>query len=98
MTHVLSESQNGIDFNGDGDDTDDLGLGFLGLIWTNAPLTTLRSRNTTTTFRGSVIANDVFLQDFVVVNDDPDLADRLVPEFTDERLHLRRGSVHEIAP
>lgn len=98
MTHVLEESQNDVDFNGDGDVSDELGLGFFGLIWTNAPLTTLRSRNTTTRLRGSLIANDVFLQDRVVVNDDPDLADRLVPEFTDERLHLRRGSVHEIAP
>lgn len=98
MTHLLDEEAWGVDFNGNGDDEEVLSLGFFGLVWANANLITFKSNGVATTFRGSAIGSDFYLQDTVILDDDPGLATRLIPGFTDGMLHFQRGSMREIDP
>lgn len=84
------------DLNLNGTPSEIIPSAFTGVIWTNAQLTVLGGVGTT--FRGSIIANDLDILGGVVVDDDPDLADDLMHGFTDGRLHLRQGSIRELTP
>ncbi|MCH7527695.1 MAG: hypothetical protein IID39_09685 [Planctomycetes bacterium] len=48
--------------------------------------------------QGSIIGNTIRLLGTISVDDDPDLATRLIPGFTDGTLHFQRGSMREIDP
>lgn len=92
----LDEPASGVDFNRDGDKLDVIAPGVYGIVWTNAATTTLGG--TDTTYRGSIIAREVDVSGSVTIDDDPGLANLLRHGFTDNKLHLRRGSVRETAP
>ncbi|MEE9294763.1 MAG: hypothetical protein V3W34_07365 [Phycisphaerae bacterium] len=92
----LDEAGRGVDFNDDGDTQDVIPSAFFGVIWTDAPVTTLGGDGVP--YTGSIIAGDVNVVDAVVIDDDPNLAGRLMHGFTDGKLHLRRGSIRATTP
>ncbi len=92
----LDESVEGYDVNQDGDVVDVLPSGIFGAMWTDRFLTTLGG--TDVTYQGSIIARWVVISGSVTIDDDPALAGLLVPSFTDNKLHLRRGSIREVSP
>jgi len=91
----LDEDESSVDFNEDGDTDDTFAPSVGGVVWTNASDLWLRGSWSLT---GCAIGNYVHMYNGIRIDDDPDLQDRLVPGFTDGKLHLVPGSIREVAP
>jgi len=92
----LAETSAGVDFNEDGDKGDTFESAISGLVWTNGSVVELGQSGMK--FTGCVVGSDITLDQGVRIDDDPDLATKLLPGFTDGKAHLVRGSVREVAP
>jgi len=92
----LQESDAGIDFNQDGDQKDVFDSAVSGLVWTNGSVVELGDVGMK--FTGCVVGSDITVNQGVQLDDDADLAAKLLPGFTDGKAHLVRGSVREVAP
>jgi hypothetical protein len=83
-----------VDYNQDGDALDTITSEFTGILWTNANKLELTDGGVTHT--GSIIAGWMSVGDGVTVVGDPTLSKTLVPGFTDNKLHLKSGSVRPL--
>lgn len=96
IIRALDEDARNVDYNNDGDQEDTFQSGLYGLIWTNANNTTLDGSDMS--LQGSIMGSTIHLRGTTSVDDDPDLATRMIPGFTDGMLHFQRGSMREIDP
>jgi len=92
----LDEDDADVDFNEDGDQDDLFNSSISGLVWVGSGSATLKS--SAWTFTGCLVAPSVTVNDGVIVDDDPALAVRRMPGFTDGKLHVIAGSAREIVP
>jgi hypothetical protein len=90
----LSESATGIDFNEDGDKLDTFNPAVTGVVWTNSSSVSLGS--TAWDFTGCLIGKTISVSGGVRLKPDASLATKLIPGFTDGKMHLVRGSVTEL--
>ncbi|MCH7702902.1 MAG: hypothetical protein IID37_14560 [Planctomycetes bacterium] len=93
----IDEAARSVDYNEDGDQLDTFPQSFEGLVWVNAKWVWFYA--SAWTFQGCLVATeDVWVEDGVTVQNDPALASRLIPGFTDGMLHVERGSIKQGAP
>jgi hypothetical protein len=96
-TGMLRESDPpAVDFNEDGDMSDEFSPSVSGLIWIQASVTKLDTSSWV--YKGCVIADTVVVRDGVQVDDDPSIVSRLITGFTDGKLYCLTGSLREVIP
>lgn len=92
----LDESSAGLDFNGDGDQTDTLTPYVSGLVYVSGASTTLGGSSWL--FTGCLQAGTVTIGGGVVLGDGrTSLAQQLSPGFTDKLLHVVSGTTQELS-
>ncbi|HSW44534.1 MAG TPA: hypothetical protein VLM89_03080 [Phycisphaerae bacterium] len=93
---LLSESSEKIDFNEDGDQTDSFPPLIRGVVWTESSY--VQIRKSATTFSGCLMAGSISVHDRATVNDDPSLAQQVMPGFVDPDMKIVSGSWKELQP
>jgi hypothetical protein len=85
-----------VDFNEDGDMSDEFSPSVSGLIWIQSTATMLETSSWV--YKGCLIADAVVVRDGVQVDDDPSIVSRLITGFTDGKLYCLTGSLREVIP
>ncbi len=85
-----------MDVNEDGDFDDSFDPSVSGLVWIEAQTTSLRGSSWK--FKGCLVGNDIWVDDGVLIDDDPGLSASPIFQFTDGKLHVQPGSVREVSP
>ena len=89
------EEDNLGDLNGDGDDLDVFPPLVEGIVWTS--VSKMKFQNAAWTFHGAAFADRIEVEDDVIIDNDPTLADNVPPGFYDYRVKALRGSWKELA-
>ncbi len=91
----LDETRANRDFNGDGDSADQVSPAISGLVWTRSASVILG--NSGWDFTGCIIGSNIQVTGGVQLKRDATIRSRVVPGFTDGRLHIVRGTIAEVA-
>jgi hypothetical protein len=93
---TLSESTETVDFNEDGDRTDSFPTSVRGLVWTQNSY--VQIHKSSANFTGCLIGSSVKAHDNAVVDEDPSLAQALIPGFVLPDMRIVQGSWREVQP
>jgi len=93
---TLSELGDWVDYNEDGDKWDTISSAVKGLIWTDHSYITIHKGSAAIT--GCVIGSGFEVHDSAVVDDDPQLAQSMIPGFIDTNMKIISGSWREVEP
>lgn len=92
----LVEWDDWVDYNEDGDKLDTLATYIKGLIWTDSSYISMNGSGTPVT--GCIIGSGLQVYSGVVCNDDPQLAQAMMPGFIDTNMKIVSGSYREVEP
>lgn len=93
---TLSEPGENTDFNEDGDRIDSFPTDVRGLVWTEGSY--IQIHRPYASFTGCVIGGRIKVHDRATVNDDPTLAQQMIPGFVDPDMKIVPGTWREIQP
>lgn len=93
---ALSELSDWMDYNEDGDVWDSLSSAVKGLIWTDH--SALKTKKSSAAVAGCFIAGNVEASESIVLDDDPQLAQAMIPGFIDTNMKVIPGSWREVEP
>jgi len=92
----LVEWDDWVDYSEDGDKLDTLSTYIKGLVWTDSSYISMKGSGTPIT--GCIIGSGLQVYDGVVCNDDPQLAQAMIPGFVDTNMKIVPGSWREVEP
>ncbi|MBP7933286.1 MAG: hypothetical protein KA354_01445 [Phycisphaerae bacterium] len=93
---TFSESSDSMDYNEDGDKTDSPASSLKGIVWTDGSYITIHRSSAGVT--GCIIGGGIEVHDRAVIDDDPQLAQVMIPGFIDTSMKVIPGSWREEEP
>jgi len=93
---TLSESSENTDFNEDGDRYDSFPTDMRGIVWTQGSY--IQIHRPYAAFTGCMIGGRIRIHDRATVNDDPSLAQQMIPGFIDPDMKIVPGTWREVQP